>query len=124
MGYYNDNVEGLFTDNKRSRGDVAGESTDRRRHNNRRTDNVAGEFTDRRRNKRRTDDVAGTSRDRKRSNGDVQGAFDDNFRVPVRIRNAYIDSDDFCRAVRRCLINDLVAAEQDDDDRKKRRKRR
>ncbi|MCM3670368.1 hypothetical protein M3181_15395 [Mesobacillus maritimus] len=121
MGYYNDDVAGLFTGNKRSRGNVAGENTGRRKK--RTTGDVAGEFTGRRR-KRRTDDVAGTSRGHKRSTGDVQGTFDDNFRVPVRIKNAFIDSDDFCRAVRRCLINDLVAAEQDDDDRKKRRKRR
>lgn len=41
----------------------------------------------------------------------VAGAFDTNFKVPVK---AFIDGEDFCRAVRRCLINDLVAGAQDD----------
>lgn len=40
----------------------------------------------------------------------VAGAFDNNFKVPVR---AFIDGEDFCRAVRRCLINDAVAGIQD-----------
>lgn len=46
------------------------------------------------------------------NNGNVAGAFDDNFKVRV---NASIDGEDFCRAVRRCLINDLVAGAEDDN---------
>ncbi|WP_053363001.1 hypothetical protein [Bacillus sp. FJAT-27251] len=56
--------------------------------------------------------VAGASH-RRRKDNDVAGIFDENFRVPVK---AFIESDDFCRAVRRCLIRDLVAAERDDRD--------
>jgi hypothetical protein len=60
----------------------------------------------------RRSNVAG-ARDRRRKDNDVAGTFDEDFRVPVR---AFIESDDFCRAVRRCLIRDLVAAERDDRD--------
>lgn len=49
---------------------------------------------------------------------DLAGIFDENFKVKV---HAFIDGEDFCDAVRRCLINDLVAGamDQDDDDRRK-----
>jgi hypothetical protein len=78
--------------------------------------NVAGAG----RSRRKYDDVAGASR-RHRRNDDVAGAFDDNFKVKVK---AFIEGEEFCRAVRRCLINDLVAAAEDDDDRKDCCKRR
>ncbi|WP_223700550.1 hypothetical protein [Sutcliffiella deserti] len=55
--------------------------------------------------------VAGIDKDYDR----VAGIFDENFRVPV---HASIDGRDFCQAVRRCLINDLVAGAQDDRRRK------
>ncbi|KKK38487.1 hypothetical protein WQ57_07720 [Mesobacillus campisalis] len=58
----------------------------------------------------RRSNVAG-ARDRRRNDNDVAGIFDDDFRVPVR---AFIESDDFCRAVRRCLRRDLVAGARDD----------
>ncbi|WP_409273740.1 hypothetical protein V1499_03175 [Neobacillus sp. SCS-31] len=46
----------------------------------------------------------------------VAGIFEEeNFRRPVRNRA-------FCRAVRRCLINDLLAAEE--DNRRRRRRHR
>lgn len=106
MGYYNDDVAGLFTgDDKRRR---------------RTTGDVAGAF-DRRRKRRTTGDVAGTFDRPRRKDDDVLGAFDENFKVPVK---AFIDGEDFCRAVRRCLINDLVAAAQDDDDDKKKKRHR
>jgi hypothetical protein len=151
MGYFNDDVAGLFANDDKRRRDVAGASTDRRRKRD--NGDVAG-TTDRRR-KRDTGDVAGTSdrrrkrnngnvagaqtgRHRKRDTGDVAGTFDrghnrnddavlgtfDNFRIPVE---AYVNSEDICRAVRRCLINDLVAGirdENDDDNRKKKHRRR
>ncbi|UII54790.1 hypothetical protein LS684_14110 [Cytobacillus spongiae] len=66
---------------------------------NRDRNNVAGAFDDR-------DDL-------------VAGAFDENFRVPVK---AFIDGEDFCRGVRRCLIKDLVAGAR--DDRRDRRRHR
>ncbi|WP_174733494.1 hypothetical protein [Mesobacillus harenae] len=57
---------------------------------------------------------------------DVAGAFDrrrddDDFKVKLE---AFIDSEDFCEAVRRCLINDLVAAAEDDRDDRRKHKRR
>ncbi|SEN24690.1 hypothetical protein SAMN05192533_110158 [Mesobacillus persicus] len=135
MGYYNDDVAGLFTgDDKRRRGDVAG-AFDRPRkrrttgdvagafdrpRKRRTTGDVAGAF-DRPRKRRTTGDVAGTFDRPRRKDDDVLGAFDENFKVPVK---AFIDSEDICRAVRRCLINDLVDAAQDDDDKDKRKKRR
>ncbi|KAB2332945.1 hypothetical protein [Bacillus mesophilum] len=51
-------------------------------------------------------------KNRRRNNGNVAGAFDNNFKVRV---NGTIDSDDLCRAVRRCLVNDLVAGAEDDN---------
>lgn len=48
----------------------------------------------------------------RRNNRNVAGEFDDNFKVKVR---SYIDSEEFCRAVRRCLVNDLVAGAEDDN---------
>ncbi|WP_080844240.1 hypothetical protein [Cytobacillus gottheilii] len=48
----------------------------------------------------------------RRNNDNVAGIFDDNFKVKV---NAHIDGEDFCRAVRRCLLNDLVAGAEDDN---------
>ncbi|KUP04026.1 hypothetical protein Q73_14470 [Bacillus coahuilensis m2-6] len=53
--------------------------------------------------------------------GDVLGAFDEDFKVKV---NAFVDGEDFCRGVRRCLINDLVAGAMDDDNGRKRHCRR
>jgi hypothetical protein len=134
MGYFNDDVAGLFTSDDKRRGDVAGASTGRRRKRD--TGDVRG--TSDRRRKRDTGDVAGAfDRRRKRDTGDVAGAFDrrrkrdddavlgtfDNFKIPVQ---AFVNSEDICRAVRRCLINDLVAGiqDEDDDDKKKRRRRR
>ncbi|MBY0095603.1 hypothetical protein [Mesobacillus maritimus] len=121
MGYYNDDVAGLFTsDDKRGRGNVAGAQTGRRRKRD--TGDVAGAQTGRRR-KRDTGDVAGTfDRGHNRNDDAVLGTFD-NFRVPVK---AYVNSEDICRAVRRCLINDLVAGirDEDDDNRKKKHRRR
>jgi hypothetical protein len=135
MGYFNDDVAGLFTSGDKRRRDVAGASTDRRRKRD--TGDVAGTFD--RRRKRDTGDVAGTfDRRRKRDTGDVAGTSDrrrdrnddavlgtfDNFKIPVK---AYVNSEDICRAVRRCLINDLVAGirdENDDDNRKKKHHRR
>ncbi|KUP04832.1 hypothetical protein Q73_14465 [Bacillus coahuilensis m2-6] len=58
---------------------------------------------------------------RNNDNNDVLGAFDENFKVKV---NAFIDGEDFCRGVRRCLINDLVAGAMDDDNGRKRHHRR
>lgn len=108
MGYYNNDIAGLFTsDDKRSRGNVAGASTGRR-------------------HKRETGDAADACCDRKPRNDDDQvlGTFD-NIRIPVNV-NAYVNSEDICRAVRRCLINDLVAGIEDEDDngKKKHHKRR
>ncbi|HAQ06203.1 MAG TPA: hypothetical protein DCR24_01195 [Bacillus bacterium] len=57
-----------------------------------------------------------------RNNNDVADVFYPN---RDRIRDRF-DDEDFCRAVRRCLIRDLVAAERDDsrdDDRDRCRKR-
>lgn len=63
-------------------------------------------------------DVAGVSDEKLRR---LAGLFDEDFKVPVR---ASIDGEDFCNAVRRCLINDLVAGLVDDeDDRGKHRKK-
>lgn len=44
---------------------------------------------------------------------DVAGIFDEDFKVRV---HAYIDGRDFCAAVRRCLIHDLVQGALDDND--------
>ncbi|MBM7588006.1 hypothetical protein JOC86_004581 [Bacillus pakistanensis] len=56
---------------------------------------------------RRDDDVLGI-RDRR----------DNDFKI-----DAKFDKDDFCRAVRRCIIDDLVAgAREDDRDRRRRKK--
>ncbi|MFC7321244.1 hypothetical protein [Halobacillus campisalis] len=62
--------------------------------------------------------VAGSS-NRRRKRNNVAGISDDNFRVPVK---SFIDSDDFCRAVNRCLLDDLVAGAEDDNRRRRRRK--
>lgn len=57
-----------------------------------------------------------------RNDNDVAGVFYPN-RDRDRVR-ATIDFDDLCRAVRRCLVEDLVAGAEDDrnDDRSRRRK--
>ncbi|RKL65376.1 hypothetical protein CR203_20720 [Salipaludibacillus neizhouensis] len=50
---------------------------------------------------------------------DLAGVFEEEFKVRV---NAFIDGKDFCNAVRRCLLKDLLAGamdEKDDDKRKK-----
>ncbi|MEN8701495.1 hypothetical protein [Bacillus infantis] len=92
MGYYgDDNVAGA---NRRRRYDDVAGAEDRRR---------------------RYDDVAGADR-RRRKRDDVAGAFDENFKVNVK---AFIEGEEFCRAVRRCLINDLLNAAEDDDNGKK-----
>jgi hypothetical protein len=70
------------------------------------------------------DDVAGASDVFYPNRSNVAGARDRrrrddrDFRVPVK---AFIKSEDFCRAVRRCLIDDLVAAARDDRDDDKRK---
>ncbi|MBT2691616.1 hypothetical protein [Bacillus sp. ISL-55] len=58
-----------------------------------------------------------------RNDNDVAGVFYPN-RDRDRVR-ATVDFDDLCRAVRRCLIEDLVAGARDDrdDDRDRRRKK-
>ncbi|WP_153123857.1 hypothetical protein [Peribacillus tepidiphilus] len=62
-------------------------------------------------------------------NDNVLGAFDDrdrrrreDFKFDAKVK---LDRDDFCRAVRRCLIDDLVAGARDDrrDDRRDHRHR-
>ncbi|WP_066049162.1 hypothetical protein [Robertmurraya korlensis] len=81
-----------------------------------RNGDVAGAF-DRRRCDR-NGDVAGAMDNRRRRdnrNGDVLGAFDEVDIPRVRVRG-YVDEEDLCRAVRRCLLNDLVAGAQDDRD--------
>lgn len=57
-----------------------------------------------------------------RNDNDVAGVF---FPSRDRVR-ATVDFDDLCRAVRRCLIEDLVAGARDDrdDDRDRRRHRK
>lgn len=97
MSYFNDDVAGLFTgqERNRNRGDVAGVATGRR---NRTADDVAGAF----------------DRRHKHDDSDELPIFD-NFEIPVRVE-AVIDSEEICRAVRRCLINDLVAGVQAEDD--------
>ncbi|AGX06030.1 MULTISPECIES: hypothetical protein [Bacillaceae] len=69
------------------------------------------------------DNVAGLSGNRHWKQDDVAGASDchhkkrdDDFKVRVE---AFIDSEEFCRAVRRCLADDVAGAETD-----RRRKRR
>ena len=74
MGYYNDEVEGLFDGYNGN-------------------DNVAGAF----------------------DRGDFN---DDNFRFRVI---AIVNRRDFCRAVRRCLRDDLVAGAQDENRNRHRR---
>ncbi|MFT9600255.1 hypothetical protein [Mesobacillus sp.] len=58
-----------------------------------------------------------------RNDNDVAGVFYPN-RDRDRVR-ATVDFDDLCRAVRRCIIEDLVAGAQDDreDDRDRRRRK-
>jgi hypothetical protein len=58
-----------------------------------------------------------------RNDNDVAGVFYPN-RDRDRVR-ATVDFDDLCRAVRRCIIEDLVAGARDDrdDDRDRRRKK-
>ncbi|MBT2682862.1 hypothetical protein [Bacillus sp. ISL-37] len=58
-----------------------------------------------------------------RNDNDVAGVF-----FPKRDRDrvrATVDFDDLCRAVRRCIIEDLVAGARDDrdDDRDRRRRK-
>ncbi|WP_064091594.1 hypothetical protein [Rossellomorea aquimaris] len=66
----------------------------------------------------RRNNVAGAF-DRRNRRDDVAGASDRNFRVPVK---AFIEGEDFCRAVRRCIADDLVAGARDDNrDRRRRR---
>ncbi len=49
-----------------------------------------------------------------RNNNDVAGVFYPN-RYNNQVR-ATVDFDDLCRAVRQCIINDLVAGAQDEND--------
>jgi hypothetical protein len=121
MGYYDNNDVAGAGRSRRRYDDVAGAS---RRH--RRNDDVAGADDRRRRydddvagvnrRKNRDDDVAGVDRRRRKRDDDVAGAFDDNFKVQVK---AFIEGEEFCRAVRRCLINDLLNAAEDEDNGKK-----
>ncbi|CEG25752.1 hypothetical protein [Bacillus sp. B-jedd] len=79
MGYYNNDVEGLYGGNWQN-------------------NNVAGE----------------------NENPNVAGVSNENFRVPF---TGFIESREFCRAVRRCLIRDLlVAGAQEQNNNNKRRK--
>lgn len=55
--------------------------------------------------------VAGASNNRYNCNN-LAGASDANFRIPVY---SYIDSRDFCRAVNRCVANQLLAAEDENN---------
>ncbi|WP_043930448.1 hypothetical protein [Bacillus sp. EB01] len=96
MFFSNDDIAGLLEACRRG-SDVGGAQDDRRKRRNR----VGGAEDDR------------NGKRRNRSNEDVAGIFDENFRVRV---NASIDGDDFCRAVRRCLIRDLVGGLRDDND--------
>ncbi|QPC48408.1 hypothetical protein G8O30_08035 [Mangrovibacillus cuniculi] len=57
----------------------------------------------------------------RRNGDDVAGARDNQRDFKVKV-NAYIDGDDFCRAVNRCL-GDLVAGANDDDNHNGRRRR-
>ncbi|WP_071460561.1 hypothetical protein [Bacillus massilinigeriensis] len=51
----------------------------------------------------------------RRREEEVAGAFENNFKVRF---HGHIDGEDFCRAVRRCLIRDLlVAGANDEEDR-------
>ena len=85
MGYYNDEVEGLYGGNWQNT-------------------NVGGAMDY---------ENYGDTMD----NTNVAGAFNENFRVPF---TGFINSRDFCRAVRRCLIRDLlVAGAQDQNNRRR-----
>ena len=46
----------------------------------------------------------------------LAGLFDEDFKIKI---DAFIDGRDFCDAVRRCLLNDLIAGAMDEDDDKK-----
>ncbi|GGF15136.1 hypothetical protein GCM10010954_12180 [Halobacillus andaensis] len=83
----------------------------------RNNNDVGGASNNRR---KRRNDVAGVRNFNGSScnNNDVAGVSDDNFRVPVK---SFIEGEDFCRAVNRCLRNDLAGAE---DDRRRRNKGR
>ncbi|WP_071460562.1 hypothetical protein [Bacillus massilinigeriensis] len=50
----------------------------------------------------------------RRREEEVAGVFDNNFKVRF---HGHIDGEDFCRAVRRCLINDLLVAGANEEDR-------
>ncbi|MBM7602514.1 hypothetical protein JOC75_000484 [Metabacillus crassostreae] len=67
--------------------------------------------------RRNNNNVAGVSDEKLERLADI---FDEDFKVPVR---ASIDGEDFCDAVRRCLINDLVNGLLDEEDRPKKRHR-
>ncbi|RSK27584.1 hypothetical protein EJF36_12240 [Bacillus sp. HMF5848] len=49
----------------------------------------------------------------------VANVFDEDFKVKV---NAFIDGEVFCDAVRRCLLNDLIAGLLDEEDEDKHKK--
>ncbi|MCP3026585.1 hypothetical protein [Halobacillus sp. A5] len=91
-----------------------------------RNNNVGGASDNRRNGRNRR--IAGISDNNRRNcngngngNGnDVAGVSDNNdFRVPVR---AFIDGNEFCRAVNRCIEDDVLA--EAEEIRRRRRKRR
>ncbi|MBM7602515.1 hypothetical protein JOC75_000485 [Metabacillus crassostreae] len=49
----------------------------------------------------------------------LAGVFDEDFKVKV---NAFIEGEVFCNAVRRCLLNDLIAGAMDEDDNNRQKK--
>ncbi|WP_235001575.1 hypothetical protein [Halobacillus sp. Marseille-P3879] len=100
MGCNRNNDVGGASNNRRNRRNIAGVSNRRCNNNN----DVAGVFT---------------NNGRCNNNNDVAGVANDNFRVPVR---SFIDGEDFCRAVNRCIEDDVLA--EAEDIRRRRRKRR
>ncbi|WP_431799943.1 hypothetical protein [Halobacillus andaensis] len=116
MGCNRNNNVGGASNHRRNRRNIAGVSNRRCNNNN----DVAGVFTNNGRCNN-NNDVAGVFNNNRRcnNNNDVAGVANDNFRVPVR---SFIDGEDFCRAVNRCIEDDVLA--EAEDIRRRRRKRR
>ncbi|WP_245807739.1 hypothetical protein [Halobacillus massiliensis] len=78
---------------------------------------------------RRSNNVGGASKNRRRIAGvsdkgscnNVAGVSDNNFKVPVK---SYIDGEDFCRAVNRCLNNDVMGASENNNNSRRHHKKR